>query len=129
MVSDGNSDVDEGEATPRRARRDSLLLQATIVKSGGAGPVSLRVRNLSEGGLMADLVSGFAMEEAVSIDLRGVGIVAGRVAWATQRRIGVTFDSVIDPQAARLPVGGKGRDETLFHVPGNLVRRPGLRTG
>ncbi|MBB3911014.1 hypothetical protein GGQ81_001648 [Sphingomonas desiccabilis] len=40
----------------------------------------------------------------VEIDLRGVGLVRGVVAWSTEGRVGIAFVEEIDPKAARKPV-------------------------
>ena len=41
------------------------------------------------------------------IELRGIGEIGGRIAWATDGRIGVAFDQQIDPMRARKPVASK----------------------
>lgn len=47
----------------------------------------------------------------VEIDLRGVGLVRGSVAWSTEGRVGVAFAEEIDPKAARKPVAVRPPDE------------------
>lgn len=90
----------------KRTRRDSLFLMATLT-IGEAGTASdVRIRNLSEGGLMADVEQGVRVGTRVSLDVRGVGIVKGAVAWCAEGRIGIAFDAKIDPARARKPVGG-----------------------
>ncbi|HJQ17282.1 MAG TPA: PilZ domain-containing protein [Allosphingosinicella sp.] len=90
----------------RAAARDSLFLSATIRRAGetaeGINPV--RVRNLSSVGMMADHNGTCVPGEQVIVTLRGIGSVSGKVAWVRASRIGVAFDSEIDPKLARKPV-------------------------
>lgn len=85
--------------------RDSLFLLAQLKLHGRPAAREVRVRNLSEGGLMAEFDGRVAMGETLEIELRGIGRVTGRIAWATEGRIGVAFDKQIDPMKARKPVG------------------------
>lgn len=101
--------ADRGPA--RSAPRDSLFLLTTITTAQGVNLGKARVRNLSAVGLMADCERPIASGERIIVELRGVGLVAGRVAWAKADKIGVAFDESIDPQLARKPVG-VNRSET-----------------
>lgn len=95
----------------RKRRRDSLFLSAQIRVDGVEQPEPVRVRNLSEGGLMADLPHGAPVGAIVELALRGIGSVIGQVAWCTAGRIGVAFDHPIDPRKARKPVGKVTADD------------------
>ncbi len=97
---------DELERSDRAGRRDSLLLMAQMTLGDEAAPRDVRVRNISEGGLMAELPISVEIGTPVSLNLRGVGAVSGRIAWCTQGRVGVAFDCQIDPTLVRKPVGG-----------------------
>ncbi|WP_244489510.1 PilZ domain-containing protein [Sphingomonas yabuuchiae] len=97
---------DELERSDRAGRRDSLLLMAQMTLGDEAAPRDVRVRNISEGGLMAELPISVEIGTPVSLSLRGVGAVSGRIAWCTQGRVGVAFDRQIDPTLVRKPVGG-----------------------
>lgn len=88
----------------RGAKRDSLFLLTTIASELGAPLGKARVRNLSETGLMADCESSFHDGDRLVVHLRGIGDVSGRVTWVRGDRIGMVFDTRIDPQAARKPV-------------------------
>ncbi|MGJ3626522.1 PilZ domain-containing protein [Sphingomonas sp. MMS24-JH45] len=67
----------------------------------------MRVRNISAGGLMAEVPEPITPENsAIRIEVRGIGWVSGRVAWQTEGRIGIAFDQEIDPRRARKPVTG-----------------------
>lgn len=84
--------------------RDSLLLFADIVAEGQVSAARHTVRNLSPGGMMAQGGSPLAAGARVSITLRNIGAVQGKVAWAENGRYGIAFDQDIDPQAVRGPV-------------------------
>lgn len=92
--------------------RDSLLLLARLKVEGMPNDLSVRVRNLSAGGLMAELPEPVSPESAVQIELRGIGLVSGRVAWQTEGRAGIAFDRPIDPQRARKPVSSGNPDQS-----------------
>lgn len=91
-------------SSQRSASRDSLLLSAQL-RIGGEPETTVRVRNLSAGGLMAEYAEPVAIGTLLEVDVRGVGWVAGRIAWTAEGRVGIAFDREIDPMAARKPVG------------------------
>lgn len=62
------------------------------------------VRNLSPGGMMAQGQGVLPIDARVSVTLRNVGAVQGKVAWVDKDRYGIAFDHQIDPQAVRAPV-------------------------
>ena len=105
----------------RTGSRDSLLLTAQFRVFGDDKVVQARVRNLSSGGLMAEYAAPVEAGTPVEIEVRGVGWVKGRIAWATDGRVGVAFDIEIDPMLARKPVG-KGAQTPQFTKP-ILTRR------
>lgn len=107
----------------RAADRDSLFLLATLSDEAGMSRGQARVRNLSATGLMADCEICFAAGDRLVVNLRGIGEVAGTVAWVKGSRIGVKFDLGINPQAARKPVTGQNTHEVPAHVrpvPGSI---------
>ena len=91
------------DAGDRSGARDSLLVMSEL--RVGDTMTTVRVRNLSAGGLMAEYQQGLDVGTEVECDLRGVGVVRGRVAWSAAGRIGIAFDRQIDPKLARKPVG------------------------
>ncbi|MEO5939223.1 MAG: PilZ domain-containing protein [Sphingomonas sp.] len=93
-----------GESAKRAKARDSLFLVAGLDIDGRPGTLHVRVRNLSPGGLMAEYPHPIEIGRPVEVELRGIGKVAGQVAWTAAGRIGVAFDSQIDPLQARKPV-------------------------
>lgn len=94
-----------GGGSQRARARDSLFLMAQLQFVGEAKVRDVRVRNLSEGGLMVDCVSVKDPGTAVTLDVRGIGKVAGKVAWCTEGRVGIALDRPIDPRKARKPIG------------------------
>lgn len=97
------------EPAPGGARvrqRDSLFLTAMLIREDGRS-TEVRVRNLSEGGVMAEGVQPIAMGAPVIVVLRGIGEAPGRVAWYVDHRAGIAFDQPIDPKRARKPVAGR----------------------
>jgi hypothetical protein len=96
--------VADGDAAPRAAVRDSLLLTAQLTIPGLAAPVTARVRNLSPGGMMAEYAGDLTIGDAIAVELRGVGAVTAKVAWVTEGRAGIAFDREVDPKRARKPV-------------------------
>jgi hypothetical protein len=96
----------EAAAKARNAARDSMMLQAPLhrVSSPAHRPVTLRIRNLSAGGMMAECSEPLTTGEQVVLELRGIGEVTGRVAWCHAGRVGISFDSPIDPRLTRKPI-------------------------
>ena len=106
----GRRSKSRGENAGRRTKgRDSLFLMANIRKAGepDSEGVPARVRNLSEIGLMADFLDVAEPGEPVTVEVRGIGRVDGKVAWLRGGRIGINFDVQVDPMLARKPVNGQ----------------------
>ncbi|MGN6374353.1 MAG: PilZ domain-containing protein [Sphingomonas sp.] len=93
-------------AQQRQNERDSLLLTAQLRIAGTDDAEQVRVRNLSAGGLMAELPYPIEPDTAVEVEVRGIGWISGRVAWTAVGRAGIAFDEEVDPKKARKPVGG-----------------------
>ena len=115
----GDQPVESMRADPR----DSMFLMAVMRRPGGPD-VSVKVRNLSAGGMMAESPIGFSRGEAVETDLRGIGTITGKVAWTAGGRVGVQFDGTIDPRLARKPVSGNPQPPLL--KPSRTMWRPAL---
>lgn len=88
----------------RAKARDSLLLVAQCRLADQTRVYDVRVRNLSEGGLMIELDTPADVGTRVWLNLRGIGEVTGKVAWCAAGRMGIAFDTPIDPKMARKPV-------------------------
>jgi hypothetical protein len=111
MVTMDSLDRRGPDAAVRGARgRDSLFLMAKLRRAGASESVAVRVRNLSPGGLMAELEEPMDHDAAIEIEVRGLGWIPGRIAWHTEGRTGIAFDRLIDPQRARKPVGAGKAD-------------------
>jgi hypothetical protein len=96
--------ADGESAAQRAAARDSLLLTAQLDVPGLARPVTARVRNLSPGGMMAEYAGDLALGDTITVELRGIGAIAAKVAWVAEGRAGIAFDREVDPKRARKPV-------------------------
>ena len=88
----------------RRAPRDSMFLFASLRLENQEGEQSIKIRNLSSTGLMAEGDVYVRPGAQVAINIRNIGWVNGGVAWAVEKRFGVMLDDVIDPRKARTMV-------------------------
>ncbi|SBV33617.1 Type IV pilus assembly PilZ [uncultured Sphingopyxis sp.] len=123
MDSQRPASVDEEVAAlSRGADRDSLFMQAQLALPGGGEPVTVRVRNLSPGGMLAEGKVVVAQGAVVEVDLRNIGPVTGRVIWVGDGKFGIAFDRAIDPQSVRRQVVSQS------DLPPHL-RRTGLERG
>jgi hypothetical protein len=109
----------------RQAQRESLFLSATLRVQGLAGPITVRVRNLSNGGMMVDGNAQLTPGQLVETELRGIGPITGMIAWVEAGRAGVAFDDMVDPKMARAPVATP--DPAIIKAPKIYDRRPGLK--
>jgi PilZ domain len=116
----------ESVAKKRQAARDSLFLSADVRVDGAAQSVTVRVRNLSSGGMMIDANSAFRTGSLLVADLRGIGEITGSIAWLAEGRAGVAFDREIDPQLARMPATAP-KARVIFEPVIDKSRRPGLK--
>lgn len=89
------------EAPERLNDRDSMFLQGEVVRDETGEADSCRVRNVSAGGAMAETQRGYTVGERVTVTLRNIGAIKGEVVWVANNRIGITFDSPIDPMVVR----------------------------
>jgi hypothetical protein len=97
--------TDSPTSATRGMDRDSLLLKAILRFPGAGEEREVRIRNLSAGGLMAEVPIRVVRGEPVEINLRSIGWISGHVAWITEGRLGIAFDHPINPKDARKPVG------------------------
>lgn len=108
----------------REKTRDSLFLSAVIAFHDSPQRQTVRVRNLSASGMMIDVAAAKEKGLGVTVTLKNIGDVNGKVVWSTAKRIGITFDQEIDASLAR-------HRPTAPEVPGYKrpyveSRRPGL---
>lgn len=117
---------DETEFGHLRAEpRDSMFLMGQMRRAGGDA-VTVKVRNLSSGGMMAECPISFSRGEAIEAELRGIGTVAGTIAWTAGGRIGVAFATPVDPRLARKSVASGGPQPNLVK-PSRSMWRPSVR--
>jgi hypothetical protein len=109
----------------RTQARESIFLSASVTFETQSSAVTVRVRNISSGGMMVDSSHPVAPGSALVADIKNVGRVKGRVAWCTDNRMGIAFDREIDPRTARVKVGGDSR-EPIYAKPPTPGRRPGI---
>lgn len=113
----------------RRDPRDSLFLLARLKAEGAPGEAAtVRVRNVSSGGLMAEASDDYRPGGRVEVTLDGIGLVKGTIAWAEAGRVGVAFDHPVDKSLARKGGAKKTAEEPVFRplVSGDH-RRPPLK--
>ncbi|MGY6550995.1 MAG: PilZ domain-containing protein [Erythrobacter sp.] len=92
----------------RSLARDSLFLLANLQIENKSERHRVRVRNLSDGGMMAEATNIFVQRgNRVTVELRNIGEVAGSVAWVQDNRFGIAFDVDVDSQRARRPAPGQ----------------------
>ncbi len=93
------------DAAPLRgAKRDAMFVKAALHLARTGHSVDIVIRNVSAGGLLAESPQQLAIGDAVTVTLRQVGSVPGRVVWVQAGRFGMAFDVAIDPQDVRKPV-------------------------
>ncbi|MBI1402967.1 MAG: PilZ domain-containing protein [Porphyrobacter sp.] len=102
----------------RSVSRDSLFLLAGIRVEQEAETHRVRVRNLSDGGMMAEGGLKVRRGHRVEVELRNIGAVAGSVAWVQDNRFGIAFDEEVDSQRARRPLQGES------HLPEAAILKP-----
>lgn len=121
---------DHDQDTPESQReksRDSLFLSADLTFDDSPRQYSVRVRNISAGGMMIDITAPREKGLGVTAILKNIGEVRGKVVWSTAKRIGITFDQEIDPHLARhkaiaAPVPGYKRPYMESRRPGLAIR-------
>jgi len=87
----------------RNISRDSLFLLASVRVEQDEELHRVRVRNLSDGGMMGEGSVKVQRGNRVVVELRNVGKVEGSIAWVQDHRFGIAFDAEIDSQLARVP--------------------------
>jgi len=99
----------------RSVARDSLFLLADVRIEQGSETHRVRVRNLSDGGMMGEGQIRVQRGNRLTIELRNIGAVGGTVAWVQDNRFGVAFDEEIDSQKARRPVQASDKSAPGFY--------------
>ena len=110
-----------GRATPRH----SMFIRSIIRRPHDAVEHPIRIRNLSAGGLMGETTHVLRRREHVVIALRGVGDMAGHVAWVHGHRFGIAFSRTINLKLVREAMASRRLSQVILtHVADH--RRPGL---
>ena len=108
----------------RSVARDSLFLLADVRVEQSAEVCRVRVRNLSDGGMMGEGQMRVQRGHRVSVELRNIGAVGGTVAWVQDNRFGIAFDEEVDSQKARRPLQGQEDPATAVVKPSWAHRAP-----
>jgi len=88
----------------RSVSRDSLFLLAEVRVEQNPETHKVRVRNLSDGGMMGEGSLNVMRGHRLAIQLRNIAMISGTVAWVQDNRFGIAFDEEIDSQLARRPL-------------------------
>jgi hypothetical protein len=102
-------------------KRYSVVLRAELEADGGAKAVSVRVVNISAGGLMAVVPSGTDISGQVTIAIHHLDTLAGTIVWARDGRVGVKFDEAVDPE--RLMADRAQRAMASARTTGHFVKK------
>ena len=97
----------------RSVSRDSLFLLANVRVEQKSEQHRVRVRNLSDGGMMGEGPMTVARGNRVEVELRNIGTIMGSVAWVQDHRFGIAFDEEIDSQKARKSSGEAVGDQAV----------------
>ncbi len=85
----------------RDTDRDSLFVRANLKFQNGGEEKQVIVRNLSEGGLMAEASVQAPRGSRVEIELKNIGWIGGKVVWVAEKKLGIAFEHPIDPKVVR----------------------------
>ena len=104
------------DSDSRHIARESMFLMADLRVDGQEDEHRVKVRNLSNGGLMAEGAVRIGNGTDVRLNLRNIGWVDGVVAWVQDNRFGVAFKGEVDAKLARLPVSNGEQPELPRYV-------------
>ena len=90
----------------RNLKRDSLFLIADVLVEGSPKSARVKVRNLSDGGMMVEGELIARTGQRVVVTLKKIGEVGGVIAWNQSARVGISFDEPIDASLARTSLVG-----------------------
>jgi hypothetical protein len=106
----------------RKHERDSLFLVTELRLDLDGPSYRVKLRNISDAGIMAEGPMRVFRGHEVWVYLRNVGWTAGTVAWAAGDRCGIAFDSEIESARVQFPVAD-------VDVPVHLLPHPVTRDG
>ena len=90
----------------RDRKRDSLFLMADVRVEGRLNSERVKVRNLSDGGMMVEGELIVSPGQRVVVTLKKIGEVGGVIAWTQSARVGISFDEPVDAGLARTSLVG-----------------------
>lgn len=88
----------------RSTSRENLFLLASIRIEQETQQHRIRVRNLSDGGMMGEGPVQIQRGNRLEIKLRNLDCIVGSVAWVQDQRFGVAFDEPINSRLAHQPI-------------------------
>ncbi len=109
----------------RQIARDSLFLMAELRLDGTSVEHRIKVRNLSEGGMMGEGEVRVRRGDVLDVQIRNLGWVRGSVAWVQESRFGVAFVEPIDPRLARIRAESPGGQINRFEPTRQSLGEPG----
>ena len=115
-------ETDDRKQDTRQYERDSLFLVAELRLERDGAPYTVKLRNISNSGVMAEGAMRVVRGSTVWVDLRNIGLVAGSIAWAAGDRCGIAFDRPVDAAKVGYPVDDVDLPETEAIRP--VVRYP-----
>jgi len=98
----------------RQIARDSLFLMADLRIEGLDIDYRIKVRNLSDGGMMGEGAVRVRRGAVVQVNIRNIGWVQGSVAWVQESRFGVAFHDAIDPRLVRASGKAPGEGDDRY---------------
>ena len=122
------SEQDESVAVKNRGSdRQSIFMIGYLQLAHMRGPQAIRIRNLSQGGMLAETPLPATVDECLTVHLPNIGPVTGRVAWTALNKFGVAFDNMVDPHQVRRKVPVVKEEESEFiQLPATKWGRPGF---
>ena len=108
----------------RNLKRDSLFFMAGLRREGAAEAERVKIRNLSDGGMMVESTAMLRSGERVMVELRNIGSVMGKVAWTQGSRVGVAFEEPINASLARTQLVGEHTEAPRYARPAVAPRNP-----
>lgn len=116
--------VDASAGSKRSAKRARVLLSAKLQTS--FGEVDARLRDLSRKGALVECLQIPAVGSEV-VFVRGSTVVPARVAWASNDRVGLEFDHMIDEHELLVHIGKPGNAQPVQPAYAQYRRAPPAR--
>ena len=119
-----------GAADDRRQQQRHIAVFRVGKLITGSGQEFCLIRNISVGGLMANIYSPHKVGELLAIELKTGHVVTGRIVWARENKIGVAFDEQIDVAEILASQAGETGEDFHPRMPRIEIRCPArLRVG